>query len=138
MNTYPNHSDLLCFSHLRWNFVFQRPQHLMSRFATKRRVFFIEEPLYETAAREHVRHTVCDRTGVNVLTPILLPESSSANVRGLMETYLKSQQVVQPIVWFYSPMWLDSYSENVDAAVIVYDCMDELSLFKGAPPNLGE
>src|SRR4051812_44086245 len=38
--------DLLCLSHLRWNFVFQRPQHLMSRFARERRVFFFEEPVW--------------------------------------------------------------------------------------------
>ena len=34
--------DLICFSHLRWNFVFQRPQHLMSRYARAHRVFFVE------------------------------------------------------------------------------------------------
>src|SRR4051812_14520465 len=102
MNIQTNNNDLLCFSHLRWNFVFQRPQHLMSRFAKNRRVFFIEEPLYEATAREHVRHTVCDRTGVNVLTPILLPESAS--VCSLLEKYLRSQRVMQPVLWFYSPM----------------------------------
>ena len=39
--------DLVCFSHLRWNFVFQRPQHLLTRFAKEMRVFFIEEPIYD-------------------------------------------------------------------------------------------
>ena len=39
--------DLICLSHLRWNFVFQRPQHLMSRFARDRRVFFVEEPVFD-------------------------------------------------------------------------------------------
>src|SRR6476620_1069238 len=38
--------DLVCLSHLRWDFVFQRPQHLLSRFARDRRVFFIEEPIF--------------------------------------------------------------------------------------------
>jgi UDP-galactopyranose mutase len=38
--------DLVCFSHLRWDFVYQRPQHLLSRFAKKNRVFFIEEPIF--------------------------------------------------------------------------------------------
>src|SRR4051794_23655661 len=36
---------LICFSHLRWDFVFQRPQHLMTRFAKGRRVVFWEEPV---------------------------------------------------------------------------------------------
>src|SRR5213082_1391183 len=44
----PNQPDLLCLSHLRWNFVFQRPQHLMSRFAGERRVFFVEEPIFDS------------------------------------------------------------------------------------------
>ena len=130
MNTHSN-DDLLCFSHLRWNFVFQRPQHLMSRFAKQRRVFFIEEPVYEAHARgEHVRHTVCERTGVNVLTPILLPQAASVNVRTMLENYLKTQRVAN------SPMWLEWFPKNVRASAVVYDCMDELSLFKGAPPSL--
>ena len=136
MNTHSNNNDLLCFSHLRWNFVFQRPQHLMSRFAKSRRVFFIEEPLHEANTHDHVRHVVCERTGVNVLTPVVMPGSTSAKVRSLLENYLKSQQIVKPIVWFYSPMWLDSFPANVHAAATIYDCMDELSLFKGAPPSL--
>ena len=35
--------DLLVFSHLRWDFVYQRPQHLMTRARAGRRVFYIEE-----------------------------------------------------------------------------------------------
>jgi len=43
----PDHarSTLICFSHLRWDFVFQRPQHLMSRFAREMTVVFWEEPI---------------------------------------------------------------------------------------------
>ena len=43
--------DLVCFSHLRWDFVYQRPQHLLSRAAQSRRVFFVEEPHYDACAR---------------------------------------------------------------------------------------
>src|SRR5436853_855711 len=39
-------ADLICLSHLRWDFVYQRPQHLLSRCAQERRVFFFEEPVY--------------------------------------------------------------------------------------------
>src|SRR4051794_31097609 len=38
--------DLLVFSHLRWDFVFQRPQHLMTRCARHRTVHFVEEPRF--------------------------------------------------------------------------------------------
>lgn len=43
-------ADLICLSHLRWNFVFQRPEHLMSPYAKPRRVYFVEEPIF----REHL------------------------------------------------------------------------------------
>ena len=36
--------DILCLSHLRWDFVFQRPQHFLTRFAKHQRVFYVEEP----------------------------------------------------------------------------------------------
>ncbi len=41
--------DLVCLSHLRWSFVFQRPQHLLTRCARDRRVFFVEEPIFSSA-----------------------------------------------------------------------------------------
>ena len=50
--------DLLCFSHLRWDFVFQRPQHLLSRAARTMRVLFWEEPMHTTADRASVDRRV--------------------------------------------------------------------------------
>src|SRR5687768_5886003 len=49
MSTPPqfNQPDILCLSHLRWSFVFQRPQHLMSRYAKTQRVFYVEEPIVD-------------------------------------------------------------------------------------------
>jgi len=49
-----DNADLICVSHLRWNFVFQRPQHLMTRLARERRVFFFEEPLFD-AEQSHLQ-----------------------------------------------------------------------------------
>jgi UDP-galactopyranose mutase len=65
--------DLVCFSHLRWGFVFQRPQHLMSRFAKHRRVFFIEEAIREDCAEPHLRVQVCQTSRVIVVTPLIPP-----------------------------------------------------------------
>ena len=67
-------TDIICLSHLRWGFVFQRPQHLMSRFAGTRRVYFLEEPVFEEASEPRLRREVCGKTGVVVMTPVL-PES---------------------------------------------------------------
>src|SRR3982750_612860 len=62
-------ADLVCFSHLRWNFVYQRPQHLLSRAAADRRVFFVEEPEFDDGSmRLEVNRQSC---GVNVVVPHL-------------------------------------------------------------------
>jgi ribonuclease BN (tRNA processing enzyme) len=52
-SSFSENYDLVCLSHLRWDFVYQRPQHLMSRFAKNRRVFFFEEPIF-TDERTHL------------------------------------------------------------------------------------
>ena len=129
---------LLCFSHLRWNFVFQRPQHLMSRFARERRVIFWEEP--ETAPGDSVslRITPCRETGVIIATP-LLPEGLSDaerddNLKTLLNGFLDGEE--GPVIrWYYTPMMLP-FSRHIDAAATVYDCMDELANFRFAPPQL--
>ena len=80
---------LLCISHLRWNFVYQRPQHLMSRFRQHYRVFFIEEPVYDAPSRYN-EITTDARTGVTVVVPHL-PLSAKGDVteqRILLDLFL--------------------------------------------------
>lgn len=132
--------DLICFSHLRWGFVFQRPQHLMSRFARQRRVYFIEEPVYE-GEQATLRSQVCAQTGVRVATPVL-PHSYYGGpvhdtVKGLVSAFLAAEQVDDFIAWYYTPMALD-YCPDLRPVAAVYDCMDELAMFKNAPPELCE
>jgi UDP-galactopyranose mutase len=135
----PDDRTLICFSHLRWNFVFQRPQHLMSRFAEARRVIFWEEPeaaLPECEPALGVR--TCAETGVVVVTPSL-PETLSEDEREatlgrLLTAFLAGEK--GPFVrWYYTPMML-TFSRDVPAACTVYDCMDELANFRFAPPEL--
>jgi UDP-galactopyranose mutase len=38
--------QLVCFSHLPWKFVYQRQQHLLSRFTKSYDVYYIEEFVY--------------------------------------------------------------------------------------------
>ncbi|MDB5691782.1 MAG: UDP-galactopyranose mutase, partial [Alphaproteobacteria bacterium] len=132
---------LICFSHLRWNFVFQRPQHLMSRFAEARRVIFWEEPeaaLPECEPALGVR--TCAETGVVIVTPSL-PEGLSEDEREttlktLLDAFLAGEQ--GPFIrWYYTPMMLP-FSRQVPSACTVYDCMDELANFAGAPKGLIE
>jgi UDP-galactopyranose mutase len=130
---------LICFSHLRWNFVFQRPQHLMSRFAEAGRVIFWEEPeaaLPDMEPALGVR--TCAETGVIVVTPSL-PETLPADqheavLKDLLDAYLAGE--TGPFIrWYYTPMMLP-FSRHVESACTVYDCMDELANFRFAPPEL--
>ena len=133
---------IVCLSHLRWNFVFQRPQHLMSRFAATRPVLFFEEPLpAEPGAAMGVDLRVCGDTGVIVATP-RLPDGlegacRQAVLRQLLDEVMAAHAVERPVLWYYTPMMLP-LSRHVDAAAIVYDCMDELANFRFAPPELSQ
>jgi len=136
----PGHEEaLICFSHLRWNFVFQRPQHLMSRFAKERPVIYWEEPeaaLPECEPALGVR--VCAETGVTVVTPSLpegLDEAATERaLKTLLDDFLAAE--TRPLIrWYYTPMMLP-FSRHIQAVCTVYDCMDELANFRFAPPRL--
>lgn len=130
-------NDLVCFSHLRWGFVYQRPQHLMTRFARERRVFFIEEPEFADVRTPKLKTHLYD--GVRVVTPVL-PQGSgdrrvSTVILDLLDRYFEAQKIEDHVAWFYTPMALDVAPPR-RPIVSVYDCMDELSLFRGAPRQL--
>ena len=135
----PTNIDLICLSHLRWGFVFQRPQHLMSRFARERRVFYIEEPIFEDNQRPHLRSTLCPQTSVHVCTPILPARLDArevvTHVRILLDQMLQQHRIVDYVAWYYTPMARD-FAFSLKPKATVYDCMDELSAFAGAPPAM--
>lgn len=133
-------ATLLCFSHLRWDFVFQRPQHLMSRFAREMDVIFWEEPIEigpkETAYLK-VREAE-DATGVRVVVPHLpegmAEEAREAALARLLDAHVGS--IRGPLIaWYYTPMML-AFSRHITPDLTVYDAMDELSKFKFAPEHL--
>ncbi|WP_445192703.1 UDP-galactopyranose mutase [Sphingomonas sp. Tas61C01] len=131
-------STVLCFSHLRWAFVFQRPQHLMTRFARGNRVLFWEEPDYGDVSAATLRTSVCEQTGVVVLTPVVPHGTDAAKLDPMLAALLDDLVAREPgpfVRWYYTPMMLD-FSAHVPAECVVYDCMDELAGFKGAPPSL--
>lgn len=136
-NNRRDRSILFCFSHLRWSFVFQRPQHLLSRAAKKFTVYFFEEPVFEASAAPHLRMEASPE-GVRVVTPVL-PEGLNGpqviRVQRKLVDQLASGFATRPTVWYYTPMALP-FSRQLDADLIVYDNMDELSAFRGAPPRL--
>ena len=130
---------LICFSHLRWDFVFQRPQHLMTRFARDRRVIFWEEPAgAATGAEPSLAAKVCPTSGVIVVTPMIADDiqgaARDAALKGLLDAYLHKEGG-DLVRWYYTPMML-TFSRHLEAVCTVYDCMDELKNFKFAPPEL--
>ena len=124
--------DVVCFSHLRWDFVFQRPQHLMTRFAKRGRIFVIEEPV----GHEGEPFIQVSERGSNVHICVPhLPAGSENRVPGLVADLLRERGSENYISWFYTPMMLEWASE-LEPIAVVYDCMDQLAAFKGAPPEL--
>jgi UDP-galactopyranose mutase len=128
---------LICFSHLRWDFVFQRPQHLMTRLAKGRLVLIFEEPFYDaTDAWIDVRPGA---GGVLVATPHLAwgtpPDEARAILSGLLDEAGSRSGIDEALLWYYTPI-MREFSQHRPSAAIVYDCMDELNNFKFAPPEL--
>ncbi|HEX2195270.1 MAG TPA: glycosyltransferase [Candidatus Limnocylindria bacterium] len=132
----PEH--LVCFSHLRWDFVYQRPQHLMSRAARDARVVLIEEREVREGAEPGVAVTT-SREGVRVCRPIVPSGRTGADAdrleKRLVSELLAREGVRSPIVWHYSPM-AEPLSRDIDASAVIYDCMDDLAAFRFAPPGL--
>ncbi|RCJ36838.1 UDP-galactopyranose mutase [Nostoc punctiforme NIES-2108] len=136
--TFKDTPDIVCLSHLRWNFVYQRPQHLLSRCAQGKRVFFIEEPIFseEPLASLDVNE---DSNGVVVVVPHLpqglTEEAINADLQVLINNLFAEHNINKYICWYYTPMAI-AFTRHLQPQAVVYDCMDELSAFQGASPTL--
>ena len=129
--------NIVCMSHLRWHFVFQRPQHLLSRAASGGTVLYIEEPIVSDGP---ARMTVtADASGVLVAVPHLPTGLSAAQQtswqRRLLGSAIRQHIRGEYVAWFYTPMAL-ACAKDLTPVAVVYDCMDELSAFAGAPVEL--
>lgn len=130
---------LIVFSHLRWGFVYQRPQQIMSRLAQHYRVIFVEEPLHADGDAQLVRSRPAP--GVEVLclhTPLSAPgfhDDHLPLLQPLLSEFVRAEGITAPVAWLYTPMALPLLSA-VQPAQLVYDCMDELAAFQHAPRQL--
>ena len=138
LNPASESTDLVCFSHLRWDFVFQRPQHLLTRCARERRVFFVEEPIFGNGSmRLSMREA---DAGVRVIVPHL-PDglrseiAINAVMREMLRLMFIDNRINEYVFWYYTPMAL-KFTDHFKPVATVYDCMDELSAFKGAHSQL--
>lgn len=127
---------VLCFAHLRWSFVYQRPQHIMTRVAVGRQVIYFEEPEFE-APRPSLK--LRQDGDVTIVTPVLptsiTPGELIAAQRGLINDFLSTRPFLEPpLLWYYTPMALP-FTRHLDGTR-VYDCMDQLAAFNDAPAEL--
>ncbi len=129
--------DVICLSHLRWNFVFQRPQHLLTRCAQERRVLFVEEPIHDASGPPRMELLRENHVGVAVphLPPGMSGETAIEAQRRLLDEVIEHLRLHSFVLWYYTPMAL-AFTDHLRPRAIVYDCMDELSAFAGAPPAL--
>jgi glycosyltransferase involved in cell wall biosynthesis len=129
---------LICFSHLRWDFVFQRPQHILTRFAKTFQVYYMEEPLFDAADNDYYEYLERGDQLV-VIVPHLRQGLEQAVIsqvqKVLLDSFLAKCGITDYIFWYYTPMALE-FSKKYRPELTVFDCMDELSAFKFAPSEL--
>ena len=132
-------TPLICFSHLRWDFVLQRPQHLMNRFGRTRQIYFWEEHIPTDHHAPYLEYHPYEGTNLISVRP-RIPHHWDEGRREraqaeLLDLMLRLSGMARPILWFYSPVMF-GFARHVDAAAVVYDCMDELASFRFAPTGL--
>jgi UDP-galactopyranose mutase len=128
---------IVVFSHLRWDFVFQRPQHLLSRLAQHYPVLFVEEPVVDDGAPFMERTSPAPNITVcRAHTPIHAAGFHDEQLRLLQPMVAQLAPPGEEVIaWFYTPMALPLL-QAVNPALVVYDCMDELASFRNPPKQL--
>ena len=138
---HPLPGQLVVLSHLRWTFVWQRPQHLISRLARGRKTWFVEEPLaVEGLAEPRLgleQHGDLQRVWLEVPGTAgnhVCFSDPRAEAYGTMLVDLVNGEAGR-LAWLYTPMALP-LAQALDPELLVYDVMDDLAAFKGASPEL--
>jgi UDP-galactopyranose mutase len=121
--------------------VYQRPQHLLNRFAINNRVFVIEEPVYEAKSDYYEISKPDPKANLWVVqlyvSQCVSKEKTDHVLKALLDSFIYSNNIDKYILWYYSPMPLD-FTDHLSPELIVYDCMDELSAFKSPPKRIKE
>ncbi len=138
-----DNAPVIVHSHLRWDFVWQRPQHIFSRLAPRHRIFFIEEPI--PGDRLHILTSEPFPNVVRLVPVVNTPGADGIDAECMQLALMLAQALrdhgLAPgsasIQWFYSPMTAPVYLGQFGAQRVVYDCMDELANFRFAPPDIG-
>ena len=140
---------LVVHSHLRWDFVWQRPQQILSRLSRRRPVLYVEEPVFVddvASATLDVTHPCENVHRVVPRLPASLRGSydgACESVRAALLAFMERDRTIAHefadcVQWFYTPMPAPTMLGAFGERGVVYDCMDELSQFRFAPPELVE
>lgn len=129
--------SIIVFSHLRWDFVYQRPQHLLSRLARHYRILFFEEPEYHAGTAVLQRSSpLPNLTVCRPRTPLPQAGFDDAQMPVLREMVAQlGEGHARMLAWLYTPMALPLLAA-LPAMPVIYDCMDELSAFRNCPAGL--
>ncbi len=135
-------ADLIVLSHLRWPWVWQRPQHLVSRLARRRRgarTLFVEEPVANplvTAPRlGREQHGDVVRVWLEVPGDGAYLPFAAPGTEGYADLLVAELDDGERDVWLFTPMALD-IAEALTPRLLVYDVMDDLASFARAPQGL--
>lgn len=151
MNTSETPYGLICISHLRWDFVWQRPQHILSRLAKQQPILFVEEPITSLDAdAPHLQILSPEETGTPNVTVVRLIQPvdahrwighgdplTQATYARLLQQHLAHDRTRDRVLWLYTPMAVD-FVDAIPHQLLVFDVMDQLAKFKGAPAELVE
>jgi glycosyltransferase involved in cell wall biosynthesis len=134
----PLPANIIVFSHLRWDFVYQRPQHLLTRFAADFKITLIEEPIFDSHSGAY--YAVSKRDGnITIMVPHLPQGLNQEHIiqfqKDLLDQYMVNKAMSDYAFWYYTPMALE-FSRKHTPELVIFDCMDELSAFKFAPASL--
>ncbi|MDB5229096.1 MAG: tuaH [Bacteroidota bacterium] len=122
--------DMIVFSHLRWEFVFQRPQHIITRLSKNRKILFVEEPVPYSEEEKDTARIINAGENIKIMQPMV---DSIEDIAPVLRDHLTANLV--SVGWFYSAAF-SPLLDSLNFEKVVYDCMDELTLFKGASPEL--
>ncbi|MBB6272018.1 hypothetical protein HDF26_002475 [Pedobacter cryoconitis] len=130
--------NLLCFSHLRWDFLLQRPQQLLLRFSTDTNVYFMENPVFDARERPYFSYGTRSET-LWKLVPHLKPGLTSGQITKcmiqLVDDFFTNADLDKWIFWYYTSSSL-SFSKKYNPLLTVFDCMDEVSMFRRCPEEM--
>src|SRR5687768_7238947 len=140
-------SPLIVHSHLRWDFVWQRPQQILSRLGRDRAVLYVEEPVFVHDCVAGSLDLSRPSDGVHRVVPRLPSglagsyDDAGAVIRTLLLQLVSeggglAGRFDDAVQWFYTPMPAGLMIGAFRERGIVYDCMDELAQFRFAPPEL--